>query len=73
MKHRADIGRCTIAKHPVEVEPGDVPHREDARRKSPEKAARAIQEVRNLLALGMIQPSFSPWTCGIVRVRKKNG
>ena len=52
MKHKADIGRCTIAKHTVEVEPGAVPHREGARRMSPEKAERANQEVRNLLALG---------------------
>ena len=51
MKHKADIGRCTIAKHPVEIEPGAVPHREGARRMSPEKAERANQEVRNLLAL----------------------
>ena len=27
MKHKDDIGGCTIAKHPVEVEPGAVPHR----------------------------------------------
>ena len=60
MKHKADIGRCTIAKHPVEVEPGAVPHREGARRMPSEKAERANQEVRNLLALGMIQPSLSP-------------
>ena len=60
MKHKADIGRCTIAKHPVEVEPGAIPHRECARRISREKAERANQEVRNLLALGMIQPSLSP-------------
>ena len=73
MKHKADIGRCTIAKHPVEVEPGAVPHREGARRMSPEKAERANQEVRNLLALGMIQPSLSPWASGIVMVKKKNG
>ena len=49
MKHKADIGRCTFAKHTVEVEPGAVPHREGARRMSPEKAERANQEVRNLL------------------------
>ena len=61
MKHKADIGRCTIAKHTVEVEPGAVPHREGARRMSPEEAERANQEVRNLLALGMIRPSLSPW------------
>ena len=73
MKHKADIGRCTIAKHTVEVEPGAVPHRECARRMSPEKAERANQEVRNLLALGMIQPSLSPWASGIVMVKKKNG
>ena len=73
MKHKADIGRCTIPKHPVELEPGAVPHREGARRMSPEKAERANKEVRNLLALGMIQPSLSPWASGIVMVKKKNG
>ena len=73
MKHKADIGRCTIAKHPVEVEPGAVPHREGARCMSPEKAERANQEVRNLLALGMIQPSLSPWASGVVMVKEKSG
>ena len=68
MKHKADIGRCTIAKHPVEIEPDAVPHREGARRMSLE-----IQGVRNLLALGVIQPSLSPWASGIVMVKKKNG
>ena len=71
-KHKADIGRCTIAKHPVEIEPRAVPHREGARRMSPEKAERSNQEVRNLLALGMIQPSLSPWASEIVMVKKKN-
>ena len=56
MKRKAEIGRCTIAKHTIDVEPGAVPHREGARRMSPEKAERANQEVRSLLALGMIQP-----------------
>ena len=73
MKHKADIGRCTIANHPVEVEPGAVPHHEGARRMSPEKAACANKEVRNLLALDMIQPSLSPWASCIVMVKKKNG
>ena len=73
MKHKADIGRCKIAKHTVEVKPGATPHREGARRMSREKAERPNQEVRNLLALGMIQPSLSPWASGIVMVRKKNG
>ena len=73
MKHKADIGRCKTAKHTGEVEPGSTPHREGARRMSREKAERANQEVCNLLALGMIQPSLSPWASGIVMVKKKNG
>ena len=73
MKRKADIGRCTIAKHTIEVEPGAVPQREGARRMSPEKAERVNQEVRSLLALGMIQPSLSPWASGIVMVKKKSG
>ena len=40
---------------------------------SPDKAERANQKVRNLLALGMIQPSLSLWASGIVMVKKKNG
>ena len=74
MKHKADIGRCKSAKHTVEVvDPGDTPHREGARRMSREKAERANQEVRNLLPLGMIQPSLSPWASVIVMVKNKNG
>ena len=40
---------------------------------SREKAERANQEVSNLLALGMIQPSLSPLASGIVMVKSKNG
>ena len=73
MKHKVDLGCCKIAKHTLEVESGATPHREGARRMSREKAERANQEVRNLLALGMIQRSLSPWASGIVMVKKTNG
>ena len=43
-----------------------MPYREAAHRMSPEKAERANQEVRDLLALDMIQPSLSLWASGIV-------
>ena len=69
MKQKADIGRCTRAKHPVEVELGTVPHREGARRMSQEEGERANQVVRNLLAFGMIKPSLSPWASSIVIVK----
>ena len=49
MKHKADIGRCKLAKHRIEVEPEAVPHREGARRMSADKAEKANNEVRILL------------------------
>ena len=58
MKHKADIGICKIAKHGIELEPEAITHREGARRMSPNKAAKANQEVRNFLALGLIQHSY---------------
>ena len=64
MKHKADIGRCTVAKHTVEVEPGTIPHREEARRMSPQKSERSNHEVRDLIALGLIRPSLSLWASG---------
>ena len=44
MKNKSDIGRCKIAKHRIELEPEAIPHREGARRMSPDKAAKANQE-----------------------------
>ena len=73
MKNKSDIGRCKIAKHKIELEPEAIPHREGARRMFPDKAAKANQEVQNLLALALIQPSYSPWASGIVMVKKKSG
>ena len=44
MKHKADVGKCAIAKHRIELEPEAIPHREGARRASPDKAAKAIKK-----------------------------
>ena len=73
MKNKCDIGKCKIAKHSIELEPEAIPHREGARRMSPDKAAKANQEVQNLLPLGLTQPFYSPWASGIVMVKKKSG
>ena len=51
MKHKADIGRCKVAKHRIVLEPNVIPHREGARRMSPEKAEAANAEVNNLVSL----------------------
>ena len=39
----------------------------------PDRAAKANQEVHNLLALDLIQPSYFPWASGIVKVKKNSG
>ena len=71
MKHKADLGRCKILEHFIDLEPEAIPHREGARRMTPDKASKANEEIRHLLALGMIQPSYSPWASGIVMVEKE--
>ena len=45
MEHKSDIGLCKLAKHRIELESEAIPHREGARRMSPDKAAKANQEV----------------------------
>ena len=36
-EHKADIGCCNFVEHEIEIEEGSVPHREGARRMTPEK------------------------------------
>ena len=69
-KHKADIGRCKIAKQKIEVEPETQPQSEGPK---PHKTAKADQEVENLPLLKVIQSSFSLWDSGIVLVKKKSG
>ena len=73
IKNKSDVGNCKNAKHRMELETEAVPHREGARRVPPDIAAKANQKVQNLLALGLIQPTYSPWASGIVIVKKKSG
>ena len=73
MENKADIGECKTVKHRKELEPEAVSHREGVRRLSPDNEAKANQNVQKLLALGLLQPSFSLWPIGIVLVRKQTG
>ena len=44
MKHKADIGKCTIAKHRFELELEAIPHRESARRMSATRLPKPIKK-----------------------------
>ena len=70
-KHKADIGCCNFVEHEIEIEEGSVPHREGARRMIPHKSEACRKEIEMLMEYDMIEPSKSPWACGVVMAKKK--
>ena len=58
-RHKADIGCCNFVEHEKELEESAVPHREVARRMTPQKTDACRKET--LLEYDMIEPSKSPW------------
>ena len=70
-KHKADIGWCNFIEHEIEIEEGSVPHREGARRMTPHKSEACRKEIEMLMEYDMIEPSKSPWACGVVMAKKK--
>ena len=72
-KHKADIGCCNFVEHEIELEEGAVTHREGARRMTPHKSEACRAEIEMLLEYDMIEPSKSPWACGVVMAKKKGG
>ena len=72
-KYKADIGCCNFVEHEIEIEEGSVLHREGARRMDPHKSEACRKEIEMLLEYDMIEPSKSPWACGVVMAKKKGG
>ena len=72
-KHKADIGCCNFVEHKIEIEEGSVPHREGARRMTPNKSEACRKKIEMLMEYDMIEPSKSPWACGVVMSKKKGG
>ena len=70
-KQKADIGCCNFVEHEIELEESAVPHREGARRMTPHKSDACRNEIETLLEYDMIEPSKSPWACGVVMAKKK--
>ena len=72
-KHKADIGCCNFVEHEIELEEGAVHHREGAMRMTPHKSEACRAEIAMLLEYDMIEPSKSPWACGVIMAKKKGG
>ena len=73
LKRKADIGCCNFVEHEIEIEEDSVPHREAARRMTPHKSEACRKEIEMLMEYDMIEPSKSPWACGVVMAKKKGG
>ena len=71
LKHKADIGCCNFVEHEIEFEESAVPHREGAMRMTPNKSDACRKEIETLREYDMIEPSKSPWACGVVMAKKK--
>ena len=72
-KQNNDIGCCNFVENEIEIEEDSVPHREGARRMTPHKLEACRKEVEMLMEYDMIEPSKSPWACGIDMAKKKGG
>ena len=70
-KHKADIGCCNFVEHERELVESAVPLREGARRMTPNKSDACRKEIEILLEYDMIEPSKSPWACGVTMAKKK--
>ena len=69
-RHKADIWRCNFVEHEIEPEEIAVPHRDGAGRMTPDKLDAYRKEDETLLDNEMIEPSESPWACGVVMAKK---
>ena len=70
-RHKADIGCCNFVEHEIELEENAEPHREGARSMTPHKSEACRKEIETLLEYDMVEPSKSPWACGVVMAKKK--
>ena len=69
-KLKADISCCNFVEHEIELEEGAIAHREGARRKT-NKSEACRAEIEMLLEYDMIEPSKSPWACGVFMAKQK--
>ena len=70
-KHKAAICCCNFVEHENELEEGAVPHMEGATQMTPHISEACRGETEMLLEDDMIEPSKSPWACGVVMAKKK--
>ena len=71
-KNDLDLGKCNILKHNIKItEP--QPFKERYRRIPPHLYEEVKTHLQEMVEVGAIRRSFSPWASTVVLVRKKDG
>ena len=71
-KNDLDMGRTNLVKHHIKLT-DPIPFKEAYRRIPPQMYDEVKAHIQEMLDLGAIRPSNSPWASAIVLVRKKDG
>ena len=71
-KNDLDMGRTNLVKHHIKLT-DPIPFKEAYRRIPPQMYDEVKADIQEMLDLGAIRPSNSPWASAIVLVRKKDG
>ena len=71
-KHDLDLGKCNILKHKIQLT-DQQPFKERYRRIPPHLFEEVKQHLQEMVEVGAIRRSFSPWASAVVLVRKKDG
>lgn len=66
------LGRCKVAEHVIELEPGTKPIKQRYYPVPPFKQKILDTEIEEMLRLGVIEPSKSPWSSPVCLVKKKD-
>ena len=66
-------GKTTLSQHTIQLTPGSKPVKCTPYRMHPDKAKLIDKEISELLRLGIIETSCSPWASPIVMVPKPDG
>ena len=71
-KNDLDLGKCNILKHNIHLT-DHQPFKERYRRIPPHLFEEVKQHLQEMVEVGAIRKSFSPWASAVVLVRKKDG
>ena len=71
-KDDLDLGKCNILKHDIKIT-DPQPFKERYRRIPPHLYEEVKAHLQEMVEVGVIRRSFSPWASAVVLVRKKDG